>query len=163
DPYYLSYKAKSLGYHPHMIDSGRFTNDSMGRYIGKQTVKKLIAAGKNPTHARVLVMGITFKENVTDIRNSKVVDVIRELDDFGVSVDIIDPGASAHEIKEEYALELKKNPEGKYDAVILAVCHKEYMNLGEDYYSSLLDRDGIIVDVKGILRGKIKKHTYWSL
>ena len=163
DPYYLSYKAKSLGYHPHMIDSGRFTNDSMGRYIGKQTVKKLIAAGKNPTHARVLVMGITFKENVTDIRNSKVVDVIRELDDFGVSVDIIDPGASAHEIREEYGLELKKNPEGKYDAVILAVSHKDYTGLGEDYFSSLLDRDGIIVDVKGILRGEIKKHTYWSL
>jgi len=163
DPYYLSYKAKALGYHPQMIDSGRFTNDSMGRYIGKQTVKKIIAAGKNPTHSRVLIMGITFKENVTDIRNSKVVDVIRELEDFNVSVDVIDPGASAGEVKEEYGLGLKPEPDGKYDAVILAVSHKEYLGLDEKYYTALLNQDGIIIDVKGILRGKIKKHTYWSL
>ncbi len=85
DPYYLSFKAKALGYHPQMIDSGRFINDSMGRYIGKQTVKKIISAGKNPTHSRVLIMGITFKEDVTDIRNSKVVDIIAELTEFNVS------------------------------------------------------------------------------
>jgi UDP-N-acetyl-D-galactosamine dehydrogenase len=163
DPYYLSYKAKALGYHPHMIDSGRFTNDSMGRYIGKTTVKKIIASGKNPTHSRVLVMGITFKENVTDIRNSKVVDVIRELTDFSVSVDVIDPGASAHEVKEEYGLELKEKPAGKYDAIILAVSHKEYLGLGEEFFNPLLNSEGIIIDVKGTLRGKIKKHIYWSL
>ncbi len=163
DPYYLSYKAKALGYHPQMIDSGRFTNDSMGRYIGKQTVKKIIAAGKNPTHSRVLLMGITFKEDVTDIRNSKVADVIKELVDFSVSVDVIDPGASAHEVMEEYNLDLKKQPEGVYDAVILAVSHKEYLKLDESYYSALLGKDGIVVDVKGVLRGKIKNHTYWSL
>ena len=92
-----------------MIDSGRFINDSMGRYVGKQTVKKIIAAGKSPKGARVLIMGITFKEDVTDIRNSKVVDVIKELTDFGINVDIIDPGADAHEVKEEYGLDLKKN------------------------------------------------------
>ncbi len=163
DPYYLSYKAKALGYHPQMIDSGRFTNDSMGRYIGKQTVKKIISAGKNPTHSRVLIMGITFKENVTDIRNSKVVDIIKELVDFNVTVDVIDPGASAHEVKEEYGLDVRKNPEGKYDAVILAVSHKEYSGLEESYFTPLLNKDGIIIDVKGTLRGKIKKHTYWSL
>ena len=163
DPYYLSYKAKSLGYHPHMIDSGRFTNDSMGRYIGKQTVKKLISSGKNPTHSRALILGITFKENVTDIRNSKVVDVIKEMADFGVSVDVIDPGASVHDVKEEYGLDLRKKPEGKYDAVILAVSHKEYINLDEKYFASLLTNDGIVVDVKGILRGKIHKLNYWSL
>jgi UDP-N-acetyl-D-galactosamine dehydrogenase len=163
DPYYLSYKAKALGYHPHMIDSGRFTNDSMGRYIGKTTVKKIIAAGKNPTHSRVLVMGITFKENVTDIRNSKVVDVIKELTDFSVTVDVIDPGASAHEVKEEYGLDLKEKTEGRYDAIILAVSHKEYLGLGEEFFTTILERDGIIVDIKGTLRGKIKNHTYWSL
>ena len=163
DPYYLSYKAKALGYHPHMIDSGRFTNDSMGRYIGKTTVKKIIAAGKNPMHSRVLVMGITFKENVTDIRNSKVVDIIKELADFSVSVDVIDPGASAHEVGEEYGLSLKARPEGKYDAVILAVSHKEYLGLGEEFFSPILNGHGIIIDVKGTLRGKIKNHTYWSL
>ncbi len=163
DPYYLSYKAKALGYHPQMIDSGRFTNDSMGRYIGKQTVKKIIAAGKNPTHSRVLIMGITFKEDVTDIRNSKVVDVINELVDFNVAVDVIDPGANAHEVKEEYGIDLKAKPDGKYDAVILAVSHKEYLGFDESHFTPLLNGDGIIVDVKGVLRGKIKNHTYWSL
>lgn len=163
DPYYLSYKAKALGYHPQMIDSGRFINDSMGRYIGKQTVKKIIAAGKNPTHSRVLIMGITFKEDVTDIRNSKVVDIIAELSEFNVTVDIIDAGASAHEVKHEYKIELKKKPSGKYDAVILAVSHKEYLKLDEKWFTPLLNKDGIIVDVKGVLRGKIKNHTYWSL
>jgi UDP-N-acetyl-D-glucosamine/UDP-N-acetyl-D-galactosamine dehydrogenase len=163
DPYYLSYKAKSLGYHPQMIDSGRFINDSMGGYIGKETVKKIIAAGKNPNKSRVLIMGITFKEDVTDIRNSKVVDIIHELTDFGVGVDIVDPGANAHEVKEEYKLELKSQPAGKYDAIILAVSHKQYLSLDEKWFASFLSNDGIIVDVKGILRGKIKKHTYWSL
>jgi UDP-N-acetyl-D-glucosamine/UDP-N-acetyl-D-galactosamine dehydrogenase len=163
DPYYLSYKAKALGYHPQMIDSGRFINGSMGRYIGKHTVKKIIAAGKNPTHSRVLIMGITFKEDVTDIRNSKVVDIIAELADFSVSVDVIDAGASASEVKHEYGIELKKKPSGKYDAVILAVSHKEYLKLDEKWFTPLLNKDGIIVDVKGVLRGKISKHNYWSL
>ena len=163
DPYYLSYKAKALGYHPQMIDSGRFINDSMGRYIGKQTVKKIVHAGKGLKDSRVLIMGITFKENVTDIRNSKVVDVIKELDDFGISVDIIDPGASKHEVKEEYGIDLKNKPSGKYDAVILAVSHDEYINLDESYFTPLLNKDGILVDVKGILRGKINKLSYWSL
>jgi UDP-N-acetyl-D-glucosamine/UDP-N-acetyl-D-galactosamine dehydrogenase len=163
DPYYLSFKAKALGYHPQMIDSGRFVNDSMGRYIGKQTVKKIIAAGKNLKSTRVLIMGITFKEDVTDIRNSKVLDIINELDDFGISVDVIDPGAGRHEVKEEYQIELKTQPSGKYDAVILAVSHKEYVQLDESFFSALMDNDGIVVDVKGVLRGKIKNHTYLSL
>jgi UDP-N-acetyl-D-galactosamine dehydrogenase len=163
DPYYLSFKAKALGYHPQMIDSGRFINDSMGRYIGKQTVKKIIGAGKNPNNSRVLIMGITFKEDVTDIRNSKVVDIIRELMDFTISVEVIDPGASSHEVKEEYNLELKKEPSGKYDAIILAVSHRQYLDTDESYFDNLLNKDGIVVDVKGALRGRIKKHTYWSL
>jgi len=163
DPYYLSYKAKELGYHPQMIDSGRFINDSMGRYIGKQTVKKIIASGKSLKAARVLIMGITFKEDVTDIRNSKVIDVKSELDDFGLSVDIIDPAASHHEVKEEYGIDLLKEPHGKYDAVILAVSHREYLKLNESYFATLLHKDGIVVDVKGILRGKIKNLSYWSL
>src|SRR5664280_103073 len=163
DPYYLSYKAKALGYHPQMIDSGRFVNDSMGRYIGKQTVKKIIAAGKNLKGSRVLIMGITFKEDVTDIRNSKVMDIINELDDFGISVDVIDPGAGKHEVKEEYQIDLKPQPSGKYDAIILAVSHKEYAKLEESYFTPLLNMDGIVVDVKGVLRGKINNHSYWSL
>jgi UDP-N-acetyl-D-glucosamine/UDP-N-acetyl-D-galactosamine dehydrogenase len=163
DPYYLSFKAKALGYHPQMIDSGRFINDSMGRYIGKQTVKKIISAGKNLKGSSVLIMGITFKEDVTDIRNSKVIDIIDELKDFGISVDIIDPGASKHDVREEYNIDLKEKPSGKYDAVILAVSHREYITLDESYFGSLLNNDGIIVDVKGVLRGRIKNHSYWSL
>jgi UDP-N-acetyl-D-galactosamine dehydrogenase len=163
DPYYLSFKAKALGYHPQMIDSGRFVNDSMGGYIGKQTVKKIIAAGKNLKGVRVLIMGITFKEDVTDIRNSKVVDIIKELADFGIAVDLIDPGASKEEVKEEYHIDLKSKPTGTYDAIILAVCHKEYIKLDESYFATLLNEKGIIVDVKGVLRGRIKNYTYWSL
>ena len=163
DPYYLSFKAKAMGYHPQMIDSGRFINDSMGRYIGKQTVKKIIASGKNLMGARVLIMGITFKEDVTDIRNSKVIDIVKELDEFGISIDIIDPGAGKNEVKEEYHIDLKAKPEGKYDAVILAVSHKEYLKLDESFFSLLLNNEGVIVDVKGVLRGKINNHTYWSL
>ena len=163
DPYYLSFKAKALGYHPQMIDSGRFVNDSMGGYIGKQTVKKIIAAGKNPMNARALIMGITFKEDVTDIRNSKVVDIIKEMADFGVKVDVIDPGADSNHVKTEYGFELQKEPNGKYDVVIMAVSHKGYLNLDEAWFGNLLSDKGIVVDVKGALRGKIKEHTYWSL
>lgn len=163
DPYYLSFKAKELGYHPQMIDSGRFINDSMGRYIGKQTVKKIIGASKGPKGARALVMGITFKENVTDIRNSKVVDVISELLDFGLVVDVVDPSADAGEVKNEYGLELKEKPSGSYDAVIVAVNHSSYLELTEDYFAGMLTDKGILVDIKGIYRDKIKKLSYWSL
>ncbi|MCD4768900.1 MAG: nucleotide sugar dehydrogenase [Bacteroidales bacterium] len=163
DPYYLSYKAKELGYHPQMIDSGRFINDSMGRYIGKQTVKKIIASSKSPKGARVLIMGITFKENVSDIRNSKVVDVIDELNDFGVIVEVVDPRAVASEVKNEYGFDLADKPAGIYDAVIVAVNHKEYLDLDESYFTNLMDKKGIVVDVKGILRDKINSISYWSL
>lgn len=163
DPYYLSYKAKELGYHPQMIDSGRFTNDSMGRYVGKQTVKKIIATGKSPNEARALVMGMTFKEDVTDIRNSKVIDVVDEMRDFGVEVDVIDPGASHEEVFEEYKIRLKKKPSGKYDAVVVAVSHREYLELDEAFFETLLADNGILVDIKGIFRKKIKRLNYWSL
>lgn len=163
DPYYLSYKAKSLGYHPQIIDSGRFINDSMGRYIGKQTVKKIIAKGKNPVNARVLILGMTFKENVSDIRNSKVADIIRELLDFSVKVDVIDPHADAAEVTDTYNIKLKETPEGKYDAIILAVGHKEFIALEEEQLAKHLNENGTIIDIKGVLRGKIKNYNYWSL
>ena len=114
-------------------------------------------------NSRVLIMGITFKENVTDIRNSKVVDIIRELHDFKVSVDVIDPGASKEEVKHIYNINLSEKPEGKYDAIILAVSHKEYASLDESWFGQYLNKGGIIVDIKGILRDKIKNFTYWSL
>ncbi len=163
DPYYLTYKAKKLGYHAQIINSGRFVNDSMGGYIAKQTVKCIISKDKNIRNARILIMGITFKENVTDIRNSKVVDVVNELLSYKVNVDVVDSLASKQEIKEEYDIDLSDKPTGKYDAIIVAVNHNEYKELNEDYFLSISKNNGILFDIKGIYRDKIKKLTYLSL
>lgn len=163
DPYYLVHKAKELQYHPKMINSGRFVNDSMGRYIAKKIVKKVLGLGKNLLHARVLVMGMTFKENVSDIRNSKVVDMVREFIDFGAVVDVVDPYASPAAVKQEYCIELKEQPEGVYDAIVVAVAHKDYLLLDENYFISLSAGKAVLGDIKGIFRHKIKKMEYWSL
>jgi len=163
DPYYLWYKAKELGYHAQIIDSGRFVNDSMGGYVAKQTVKKVIAAGTNPADARVLVMGATFKENVTDIRNSKVADVINELKSFSCTVDVTDPHADSAEVKHEYGYDLTPEMKGPYDAIIVAVNHSEYANKDEAWFKSMLKPKGVLVDLKGVFRKKIKNITYWSL
>jgi UDP-N-acetyl-D-galactosamine dehydrogenase len=163
DPYYLSYKAKQFGYHPQMIDGGRFVNDSMGRYLAKQTVKEIIAKDKNIKGSRILVMGMTFKEDVTDIRNSKVIDVIDELKSFGTDVSVCDAWADKDEVKEEYGVDLVSEPAGLYDAIIVAVNHKQYVDLPESHFQNLMDENGIIFDAKGIYRGKIKNLTYMSL
>lgn len=163
DPYYMVYKANELNYHPHVIQSGRFVNDSMGGYIGKQTVKKMIAAGISPIGARVLILGITFKENVADIRNSKVADIIKELKSFSVSVDVIDPQADPQRVLQEYNIETTAKPSGKYQAVIAAVSHKEYVNLSQEDFDNLLVPNGVLIDIKGNYKGKISKYSYWSL
>jgi len=163
DPYYLTYKSKKLGYHPQIIDSGRSINDSMGSHIANEVVKKILAKDKNIKNSKVLVMGVTFKENVTDIRNSKVVDVINELKSYMVSVDVVDAYASAHEVKEEYGLDIISEPGKNYDAIILAVSHDKYLKLDEEYFMSLGNADTVFADVKGIYKNKIKKLTYWSL
>jgi UDP-N-acetyl-D-galactosamine dehydrogenase len=163
DPYYLTHKAEKLGYHAQIINSGRFVNDSMGGYVAKQVVKKIIAQGINIQEARALVLGATFKENVSDIRNSKVVDTVRELESFGVSVDVVDPQASAAEIKHEYGYDLKPAPTGKYDAVVVAVNHHEYTGLPEAHFADFLKPTAVFADLKGIYRGKITKYFYWSL
>lgn len=162
DPYYLSFKAKELGIHAQIINAGRSINDSMSIHVATKTVKKLIAAGKIINQTRVLVMGTTFKENVSDIRNSKVADIVKELQSFGVTVDAVDPYADSDEMKHEYGFGLTQ-PSGSYDAIIVAVNHKEYLNLPEDYFVKLSNSKGIFVDVKGIYRNKISKLTYWSL
>lgn len=164
DPYYLTHKAKQLGYHAKIINSGRYVNDSMGFYVAKQTVKKMIGHGKNPMEAKVLIMGATFKEDVSDIRNSKIVDVITELQSFACAVDVIDPHADTEELFEEYGFNLVEKPSNDYDAVIVAVNHREYFNLSEADFSNYLKGDqGIIVDLKGIYKDKIKNIDYWSL
>lgn len=163
DPYYLAYKAKEKGYHAQIINAGRFINDSMGGYIAKQTVKCIVAMDKNVKGAKILVMGTTFKENVTDLRNSKVVDIIRELRTYGVNVEAVDPHASPEEMMEEYNIALTKNIGKNYDAIIVAVNHKEYAALDEKYFLSISAEKGILVDVKGIFKGKIQQMKYWSL
>jgi UDP-N-acetyl-D-galactosamine dehydrogenase len=163
DPYYLVHKAAELKYHTQVISAGRFVNDSMGGYIAKNVVKKIIASGKPAMNARVLVMGITFKENVSDIRNSKVVDIIHELQDFGVIVDVVDPFANPEEVKQCYGLTLKAEPDGPYNAIIVAVAHREYEKLNEAYFKKLSVGDGILADIKGIYRKVVKEMTYWSL
>jgi len=163
DPYYLTHKAKQLGYHAQMINSGRFINDSMGGYVAKQIVKKLVAAGKHIQNSKVLIMGITFKEDVSDIRNSKVVDVYRELLSYGVKVDVVDPHADSEEVKEEYQFELSKNTAKDYDVVIAAVSHDKYLPLDEDYFKSITTEKALFVDIKGSYRNKINELEYWSL
>ena len=165
DPYYLTWKSNKLGYHAKVINSARYVNDSMGFYVGKQTVKKILARGVNALGARVLVMGLTFKENIEDIRNTKVVDVVRELKSFNVDVDVVDPYAKSADSESEYGISLIENPKpNNYHAVIIAVNHDEYSNLCEDDFRKLLvDGEGVLIDVKGIFRNKIKNLDYWSL
>ena len=163
DPYYLTFKAAELGHAAQVINSGRSVNDGMGKYIATEVVKKIIRAGKNVLNSKVLVLGATFKENVSDIRNSKVADVVNELKSYGVEVDIVDPCASSEELKKEYGFGLVSNPGKHYAAIVVAVAHKEYSNLPEDYFSAHLANDGVVMDVKGIYRNKIKKFTYISL
>ena len=162
DPYYLTHKAESLGYHARVINSGRYVNDSMGFYVAKTTVKKIIAAGKNISKSKVLIMGATFKDDVSDIRTSKVSDIVKELKSFGVKVEIVDPHAKNEELKHEYGFGLSKLGKG-YDGVIVAVNHQEYKKLDEKYFKSILSNKGVLVDVKGIYRNHIKGITYWSL
>lgn len=163
DPYYLTYKAQELGYHSQVINSGRYVNDSMGFWVAKQTVKKLIAMGKDLAKSKVLVMGATFKEDVEDIRNSKVADLVSEFKSYGVGIDVVDPKASSEEIKHEYGFELCANPATDYDAIIVAVNHKEYTTLTEADFKKMTTEKAILVDLKGIFRKKIKDMQYWSL
>jgi len=148
DPYYLTYKAESLGYHPEVILSGRKINDNMPVYIANDVIK-LMAKNQLPIHkGKVLVLGLTFKENCPDIRNSKVVDVVRELIGFGTQVDIYDPHADADEVKHEYGLDLIKEISRKYHAIILAVSHREFSSID---WKSLKEPNAIVYDVKGFL------------
>ncbi len=163
DPYYLTYKAESLGYHARIINSGRYVNDSIGFYIAKNTVKKIIAAKKNLTESVILIMGATFKEDVSDVRNSKVADIVKELKSYSVNVEVVDPHADSEELMHEYGFGLKEKVGKGYDAVIVAVNHKEYLGYDESYFQNILSKDAVLVDVKGIYRKKIKEIPYWSL
>lgn len=163
DPYYLTYKSNMVGHNARIITAGRTINDNMGKHIATELVKKLIMQGNNILKTRILIMGTTFKENVSDIRNSKVVDVYKELQSYGLEIDVIDPHADAHEVEQEYNYTLKEKPTGKYDAIIMAVSHTEYLTYTEQDFKNMGTDKAIIVDIKGILRNKIHDMLYMSL
>lgn len=162
DPYYLMHKSKQLGHDPQVIAAGRRINDEMPRFIAKRLLQKLIEKGKNPGNCKVLVMGITFKENVADIRNSKVVDLVNELMDFSINVHVVDPHASPNELAHEYKISLIDEPGKNYDAVIVAVGHEPYMNLSEKYFKKISKDDVILFDIKGVYN-KSMAADYWKL
>lgn len=164
DPYYLTYKAQTLGYNPQVILSGRRINDNMASYVASKLVKHLIRAGKAVRDSKVLVMGVTFKEDVSDIRNSKVADVVYSLKEYLIDVDVVDPYADSEEVKHEYGFDIRSEITSSYDAVILAVNHKDYKELDYSYFESLMPEGPIILDLKGIFPAFASKtKMYWSL
>ncbi len=148
DPYYLLHKSESLGYYPQVILSGRRVNDNMGLFVANKLVKLLIQKGKKIGGAKTLMLGITFKENCPDIRNSRVVDIYRELRDFGMVVDVYDPWANKSEVKKEHGIELVGELGANYDAIVLTVAHQEFLTLP---FASLKAENGIIFDIKSVL------------
>jgi UDP-N-acetyl-D-galactosamine dehydrogenase len=149
DPYYLAHKAESLGYHPQVILSGRRVNDTMGMFVANKVVKLMVQKGVTIKGANVLILGVTFKENCPDIRNSKVIDIVRELKQFYINVDVYDPHADKLEVKGEYDIELIDKINKTYSGIILAVSHKEFMQLNFEKIKS--DKSSIIFDTKAFL------------
>jgi UDP-N-acetyl-D-galactosamine dehydrogenase len=163
DPYYLTYKSSELGFNSRVILAGRYINDGMSLYIARKVLRHIIEHVTDVKSARVLVMGATFKENVSDIRNSKVADVIKELKSFFINVDVHDPHASSDELKHEYGFGLSEVNGTDYDAVIAAVSHSDYAGFDDGYFSSITKPHAVIYDLKGTYRNKINNRTYWSL
>jgi len=161
DPYYLTYKANELGYNSRVILAGRYINDNMSMFLTRKVLQHIIKQVSDVKSARVLVMGATFKENVSDIRNSKVADVVKNLQSYYLNVDVHDPYANSDELKHEYGFGLKDI--GKdYDAVIITVCHEPYADFDDAYFSSITKPHAIIADLKGAFRTKVKSRPYWS-
>jgi UDP-N-acetyl-D-galactosamine dehydrogenase len=153
DPYYLTHKAMAIGYHPEIILAGRRLNDSMGAYVASQLVKAMIKRRIQVEGARILVMGLTFKENCPDLRNTRVVDIVRELSDYTVTLDVYDPWVDAAEARLEYGFETISEPEsGAYDAIILAVAHDKFRRLGEQDIRRLGKPEHVLYDLKYVLR-----------
>ncbi len=162
DPYYLTYKASELGYNSRVILAGRYINDNMSNYVARKVVRHIISNVADVKAAKVLVMGATFKENVSDIRNSKVADVVKELKEFFLNVEVVDPHASSAELEHEYGFGLAKEIGKDYDAVIVTVCHEPYADFDDNFFASITKPKAMIADLKGIYRGKINSRTYWS-
>ena len=155
DPYYLAQKAQEFGYHPEIILAGRRLNDSMGQYVAEQVIKTMIKKDINVNGAEILMLGITFKENCPDVRNTKIVDVIKALEDFGVKVTTFDPWANPEEVYHEYKLECQNTiPNKKFDAIVVGVAHKEFLDMD---FSFLRKENAILYDVKGVLKNSDNK------
>jgi UDP-N-acetyl-D-galactosamine dehydrogenase len=163
DPYYLTYKSNKLGYDAQVILAGRSINDGMAGYVAKKVIQHIIKNNGNIKNAKVLVMGATFKENVSDIRNSKVADVIKELKSYSVQVHVTDPHADSDHLKHEYGFELTRDLANDYEAVIVTVPHRAYLNMDDKAFAEITQPDAMIADVKGVYRGKITSRKYWSL
>jgi UDP-N-acetyl-D-glucosamine/UDP-N-acetyl-D-galactosamine dehydrogenase len=163
DPYYLTYKSEELGYQSRVILAGRIINDEMPAYVVKKAVQNLIKHGTDISKAKVLVMGVTFKENVSDIRNSKVADVVKELKGYSVNVHTMDAHADSKEVEHEYGFTLETVADNDYDAIFVAVNHKAYANLQESDFEKMCKPNALFVDIKGTYRNKIKNMRYWSL
>jgi UDP-N-acetyl-D-glucosamine/UDP-N-acetyl-D-galactosamine dehydrogenase len=162
DPYYLTYKSKELGYDSQVILAGRNINDGMASHVAKKVLQHIIQNNVNIKESKVLVMGATFKENVSDIRNSKVADVVKELKSYSLNVDIIDPHASSEELLHEYGFELCKDIANNYDAIIVTVPHEAYKNHTDTYFASITKPEALIFDLKGTYRNEIKTRAYKS-
>jgi UDP-N-acetyl-D-glucosamine/UDP-N-acetyl-D-galactosamine dehydrogenase len=163
DPYYLTYKARKLGYGSQVILAGRNINDDMASYVARKVIQHIIRYNGDVKTSRVLIKGATFKENVSDIRNSKIADVVRELKSFLVNVDVEDPYADSDQLRHEYGFGLTNELSNEYDAVIIAVPHEPYRQLDEKYFTSITKQHGLIADLKGLYRNKISQRNYWSL
>jgi UDP-N-acetyl-D-glucosamine/UDP-N-acetyl-D-galactosamine dehydrogenase len=163
DPYYLTYKSNKLGYDAQVILAGRSINDGMAGHVARKVLQHVLQHNTNVKNAKILVMGATFKENVSDIRNSKVADVIRELQSFSLQVHVTDPHANSKELHHEYGFELTPHLTNDYDAVIITVPHTAYLDMDDKTFASITKPNGMIADVKGVYRGKISSRTYWSL
>ncbi len=162
DPYYLTYKASELGFNSRVILSGRYINDNMGNYLSKKILQHVIANCDNVKKSKVLIMGVTFKENVSDIRNSKVADVIATLRSYHLNIFVHDPFADAEALEEEYNIHLTSQLTNDYDAVIVSVPHTPYRQFDDAYFKSITKEHALIADLKGIYRGKIYSRKYWS-
>jgi UDP-N-acetyl-D-galactosamine dehydrogenase len=160
DPYYLTHKAAALGYESKVISSSRYINDDMAKYVARKIIKHVLRISNEP---RVLVKGVTFKENVSDIRNSKIVDTVKELLSFNITVDVEDPYAIEDEVHEEYGLKLVREGAGNYDAVIVTVPHTPYVGLDDAYFTSITREGALVADLRGIYKNKITNRKYWSL
>ncbi|MDE8062027.1 nucleotide sugar dehydrogenase [Erysipelothrix rhusiopathiae] len=167
DPYYLTYRANQVGYVSQIITAGRTVNDDMGKYIAQKTIKMMINDRKSLYDSKVAILGFTFKENCADIRNTRVIDIVKELNDFGVNVDVYDPLADITEVKSYYGLEVVNNlpleGNNKYDVIILAVNHSEFISIPTESFNKILNDNAIIIDVKNVKTDLAESYKYWSL